>query len=114
MNKKLVACVVFVLLAVPACDMQIKPQYYATETPLSTETTLTPLPVYTVTTIELCVTAAAALNFRRTAGTQEPPILVLLTDQRVRVVGTDGKWRQVMYDNITGWVHSDYLGACQQ
>ena len=55
------------------------------------------------------VTKVSPLNVREGAGTEYDIIGQLLSGETVEVLGEDGNWYEITYDDVTGFVYSDYL-----
>ena len=55
------------------------------------------------------VTKVSPLNVREGAGTEYDIIDQLLSGETVEVLGEDGNWYEITYDDVTGFVYSDYL-----
>ena len=50
-----------------------------------------------------------ALNMRSGAGTNHPSILVLPKGSVVDVIGSEGRWNNIVYNGKTGWASGDYM-----
>lgn len=92
-----------------------------TQTPAIVQITTTPASTYTpvvkvVTETplgSLCISALVTVHLRPSAGTGGYPITVLENKTVVEDLGgRDGVWWFVKYGELSGWVHSSYVVAC--
>lgn len=64
-------------------------------------------------TVFLCVSADEAVYLRPSANNQNYPVAPLPNGARLTDLGgRDGKWVFVEYDELSGWVHQDYIENC--
>lgn len=94
-----------------------------TQTAFVVEITTTPVSTYTpivqIVTEEpaesLCVDAVVAVHLRPSPSNQNYPISVLLNKTVLEDLGgRSGEWVFVKHGEQSGWVHSDYVVACNK
>ncbi|HHV94898.1 MAG TPA: SH3 domain-containing protein [Clostridiaceae bacterium] len=51
------------------------------------------------------------LNVRQTPSTSATIIAQLLRDTKVEIIEANGEWYKISYNNMTGWVHGDYVNV---
>lgn len=92
-----------------------------TQTPAIVQITTTPASTYTpivkvVTETplgSLCVSATVAVHLRPSPSDENHPVSTLLNGTVVEDLGgRDGVWWFVEYGELSGWVHSSYVVAC--
>lgn len=91
-----------------------------TQTPYLVEVTTTPLPTYTPVLVvvtpdaRLCVSATVAVHLRPSPGDDNYPITALSNGtELIDLGGRSGSWYFVSTGTEQGWVHKNYLKACQ-
>ena len=67
------------------------------------------LPSYEITTTGRVYDAAPNLRVRSSASLNASIIGFLVDDTTVSIVGTEGEWYKIKYNNSYGYVHSDYI-----
>ena len=67
------------------------------------------LPSYEITTTGRVYDAAPNLRVRSSASLNASIIGYLVDDTTVSIVGTEGEWYKIKYNNSYGYVHSDYI-----
>jgi len=55
------------------------------------------------------VITGSVVNLRQNPNTSSKILAQLVRDTKVIVIGSEGNWCNVTYNDITGWVHGDYI-----
>jgi len=66
-------------------------------------------PVVNAEDVKEGTVTAECLNVRQTPSTSATIIAQLLKDTEVEIKEADGTWYKISYNDITGWVHGDYV-----
>lgn len=105
------------VLASIACAMPaaiIEPEVLASPTVMPTLTPI-PVPTLTVTPEKICliVTASEALHLRSGPSANTQALAWLTNGEKVLATGKSvGNWWPVEYGALAGWVHADFVEAC--